>query len=58
MNLQAISKALAAALAGALVTFLAKHHVVLDKDLSDAVSILIGALLSGVIVYLSPPNKK
>lgn len=57
MNLQSISKACAGALATGLVALLAKHGVVLNSDVSSAVSVLIAAAVGFVVVYVSPKNK-
>jgi hypothetical protein len=57
MNLQSVSKAIAGALVAALVTYLAKHNIVLGADLTNAVNVLVAALIGFVGVYLSPPNK-
>lgn len=57
MNLQSVSKAIAGAVVAALVTYLAKHNIVLGSDLTAAVNVLLAALIGFVGVYLSPPNK-
>jgi hypothetical protein len=54
--LQPVSKSIAAALAGALVMFLAKHNIVIADDLNDALEILIGTIITGAAVYLAPKN--
>jgi hypothetical protein len=56
-NLQTVSKALAGALVTALVAFLVKHGVILDPSVSEAITVLIAALIGFVVVYISPRNK-
>jgi hypothetical protein len=54
--LKTVSKAIAGALAGAFVIFLAKYNIIIADPLSDALEIIIGAVITGVIVYLAPKN--
>jgi hypothetical protein len=56
-NLQPISKALAGAVVSALVAYLGQHGVILNDEVTGAVSVLVAALLAFVVVYLSPANK-
>ncbi len=55
--LATIKKAIAGAVAGALVLFLAKQNIIIADDLHDAVEIVISAVLTFAIVYLSPKNE-
>lgn len=56
-SLQTISKALAAFIGGALVTFALKKGVVLDESTSLAVTTVIAGLFNALIVYVAPRNK-
>ena len=56
--LRTISKAIAGAIAGAVVMFLAKHNIIIADNLTDALEIIIGAIVVGVSVYLAPKNKE
>ena len=55
--IKSYSKAIAGTIAGALVAWLMKHNIVIADNLSDAIEVILGALVTGVIVFLSPPNK-
>lgn len=57
VNIAPYSKAIAAALAGALVAFLIKKDIVITPELNDAVEVLLSALITGVVVYFAPKNK-
>ncbi len=50
-------KSIAAALAGALVTFLTKYNIVITDELSNAIEIILGALITGAAVYFAPRNE-
>ncbi len=52
--LQTVSKAVAAFIAGAIVSWLMKHNVVIADTLPDAIEVLISAIVTGVIVYFAP----
>lgn len=56
-NIQQVSKAIAAFLAGAVVAYLAKRGIVIEPQYSDALSVLLGGLITAAVVYLSPKNK-
>jgi hypothetical protein len=56
-SLQTVSKALAGAFVTALVAYLGKHGVVLNDEVTGAVSVLVAAVLGFVVVYFSPKNK-
>ena len=55
-NIASIIKAIAGAAAGAVVLFLAKHNIVIADGLHDAIEVIIGAAITGLIVYLAPKN--
>lgn len=55
--LKPFSKAVAATLAGALVAFLMKNNIFIADGLSDALEVLISALIVGVVTYLAPRNR-
>lgn len=55
--LATMKKAIAGLLAGALVSFLMKHNVVIADNLPDAIEVLISAALTFIIVYVSPKNQ-
>jgi SpoU rRNA methylase family enzyme len=52
-----ISKALAGAVAGAIVLFMAKYNIIIADDLNDAIEVLISAIITAVIVYAAPKNE-
>lgn len=56
-HLPQATKAIAATLAGALVMLLAKQNIIIADGLADSLEIVIGALITGLIVYLAPKNK-
>lgn len=56
-DLQKVSKAVAAFLAGLVVMWLTKHNVVIADKLPDALEIVIGAIITAVSVYFAPRNK-
>jgi hypothetical protein len=55
--LQSVSKAIAGALVGAVVLFLAKHNIVVDASLNDALQTIIVAVIGFAGVYFAPKNK-
>ena len=57
MNLQPYSKAIAATLSGAIVSFLMKNNIVIADGLNDALEVIISAIIVGVSVYLAPKNR-
>ena len=61
MNLSAlatISKAVAAFIAGAIVSWLMKHNIVIADTLPDALEVLISAIVTGVVVFFAPKNRE
>ena len=56
-SLKPFSKAVAATLAGAFVTYLTKHNVVIADGLADSLEVVISALFTGAIVYFAPRNR-
>lgn len=57
MNLQSVSKAVAGAIVAALVTLLAKHNVILGADVSQAIAVLLAAIIGFAGVWVAPKNK-
>lgn len=57
MNLQTASKAIAGAIVTAVVAVLAKHGVVIDQSVNDALNVIVAAVSGFVVVYLAPRNK-
>lgn len=55
-SLKPFSKAIAATLAGAIVSFLMKHNIVVADGLADSLEVAISAIIVGGIVYLAPKN--
>jgi hypothetical protein len=55
-QLRPYSKGIAAAIAGALVAWLMKHNIIIADDLSDAIEVILGAIITGLVVFLSPRN--
>lgn len=53
-----ISKALAGALGGALVSWLAQQGVSIDPEGANALEVALAALVTGVIVWAAPRNRK
>jgi hypothetical protein len=56
--LRPFSKAVAATLAGALVSWLMKHNIIVADGLADALEVLISAAIVGTAVYFAPKNKE
>lgn len=56
------SKAIAGALAGAIVVLLLKYNVVVPEEVNDALRIVldfvIALILTGLAVYFAPKNKE
>lgn len=57
MNISAVNKAIGGAIVAALVSFLVKHGVVLDQNVSEALTVVVSALIGFVGVYFAPRNK-
>jgi hypothetical protein len=55
--LKKVSKAVAGAVAGLIVLWLAKHNIIIADDLNDAIEILISGVITGAAVYLAPRNQ-
>ena len=55
--LQTVSKAIAAFIAGAVVSWLMKHNIVIADSLPDAIEVLISAAVTGLVVFLAPKNE-
>lgn len=58
MNLQSVSKAIAGAVVTAIVAYAAKHNIVLDSSINEAITVIIAAVVGFAGVYVSPANKK
>lgn len=56
-NLQSVSKAIAGAIVSALVAFAAKHNLVLDSSVTDAVLVLVAAVVGFAGIWVAPKNK-
>jgi fructose-specific phosphotransferase system IIC component len=54
--LQTISKAIAAFIAGAIVSWLMKHNIVIADTLPDSLEVLISAVVTGGVVFFAPKN--
>ena len=57
MNLQSVSKAIAGALTAALTAYLIKYDIILDAGVSEALTVLLAAVIGFVGVYVSPKNR-
>lgn len=57
MDVAKVSKAIAGFLAGALVLWLTKRNLIISDELHNAVEVLIGAVVTGLVVFLAPKNK-
>lgn len=55
-TLRPFSKAVAAAVAGAIVSWLMKQNIVIEDGLHDALEVLISAAIMAAAVYLAPKN--
>lgn len=58
MNLKPISKAIAGLIGGALAVFLTKQDILITPELQDSIEIIIGAIITALIVFVSPKNKE
>ncbi len=56
--MQNYSKSIAAVIAGLVVGWLFKHNIIIADEMRDALEILISGVITGAVVYLSPPNRK
>lgn len=56
-SLQTVSKAIAGALASALVAYAVKHGVVLDESVAPALTVVLAGVIGFVVTYISPRNK-
>lgn len=57
MNISNVSKAIAGAIVTGLMAYLVKKGIVLDASVSEAVTVLVTAVVGFIFVYLSPKNK-
>jgi fructose-specific phosphotransferase system IIC component len=54
--LQTVSKAIAAFIAGAIVSWLMKRNIVIADTLPDSLEVLISAVVTGAVVFFAPKN--
>ena len=57
-TIEKVSKAIAGAVAGALVMFFAKNNFIIADELNDAIEIIIGAIITAGLVYIAPKNRE
>jgi hypothetical protein len=55
-GLSSVSKAIAGAIVTALVAFLARHNLVLDQSINNAITVLVAAVIGFAGVYVAPKN--
>lgn len=53
-----VSKAIAGVIAGFITVMLAKYNILISDNLPDVIEALIGAILTGAVVYVAPKNKE
>lgn len=58
MDIKPVSKAIAGALITALVSYLSTKNIVLNEEVTGAVSIVVAAVIGFVAVYFAPKNKE
>lgn len=58
MDLQAVSKAIAGAIASALVAYLSQRGIVLNEEVTGAVAVLVAAGIGFAVTYIAPRNKE
>jgi len=56
-SLQTANKAIAGAIVTAVVAYLANSGIVIDQDVSNAVIVIVSAVIGFIGVYFSPKNK-
>lgn len=56
-SLQTANKAIAGAIVTAVVAYLSQSGIVVDQDVSNAVVVIVSALIGFLGVYFSPKNK-
>lgn len=56
-SLQTANKAIAGAIVTAVVAYLANSGIVLDQELSEAITVIVAGVIGFVTVYFSPKNK-
>ena len=57
MDIKKYSKAIAGVVGGALVVFLSQYTEI-TAEVSSAIQVILGAVVTGVIVYFSPRNEE
>ncbi len=58
MNIQSVSKAIGGSIVTALVAYLSSRGIIVNPDISAAISVLIAAIIGFAGVYISPANKE
>lgn len=56
-SLQTANKAIAGAIVTAIVAYLANSGIVLDQELSQAITVVVAGVIGFIGVYFSPKNK-
>jgi len=57
MNIQSVSKAIAGAIVTGIVAYLSRKGLVLGDDVTQALNVLLAALIGFVGVYIAPKNR-
>lgn len=55
--LKQYNKAIAAFIAGGIVSYLMKHNVIIADNLKDSLEVVISAVITGAVVLAAPANK-
>lgn len=58
MNLQPVSKAIAGAIVTAAVAYLSQHNIVLGAGVSDAITVIVAAIVGFLGVFIAPRNRQ
>jgi multisubunit Na+/H+ antiporter MnhE subunit len=56
-SLQTANKAIAGAIVTAIVAYLSQSGIVIDQDVSNAVIVIVSAVIGFVGIYFAPKNK-
>ncbi len=56
-SLQTANKAIAGAIVTAVASYLSQSGIVIDQDVSNAVIVIVAAVIGFIGVYFSPKNK-
>lgn len=57
MRISSISKAVAGAIVTGLVGYLADKNIVIGNEVSDALNVILAAIVGFIFVYFAPKNK-